>query len=131
MTQQNTWETALAERVVYVVTDVTLPLGGREQTSCQVGAAFDRTTGEKLVLEPVRCAGGRSQGDAAGAGRPGGPAPGADAGSSDRGYGGDSQRSLQDQLSAGHPARRRAGHSFSGELPEGLLQPWAVPEARS
>lgn len=47
---QNNWVVALAEQVVYLVTDVNLPLGGREQTSYQIGAAFDRTTGEKLSL---------------------------------------------------------------------------------
>lgn len=47
---QDSRVTALAEQVVYLMTDVNLPLGGREQTSYQTGAAFDRSTGEQLSL---------------------------------------------------------------------------------
>lgn len=132
MTRQNTWETALAERVVYVVTDVTLPLGGREQTSYPVGAAFDRTTGEKLSFWSL-CAVPEAEAKEMLLGQvdPEDPrrAPMLEALTEDMVV------IASDHYRISYPVGTLPGEELgtllSGELPEGLLQPWAVPEAQS
>ena len=132
MAWQNTWETALAERVVYVVTDVTLPLGGREQTSYPVGAAFDRTTGEKLSFWSL-CAVPEAEAKEMLLGQvdPEDPrrAPMLEALTEDMVV------IASDHYRISYPVGTLPGEELgtllSGELPEGLLQPWAVPEAQS
>ncbi len=116
MARQNTWETALAERVVYVVTDVTLPLAAGSRTATRSGRRLTAPPGKSSFWSLCAVPEAEAKEMLLGQVDPEDPrrAPMLEALTED---GGDSQRSLQDQLSAGHPARRRAGHSLSGELP--------------